>query len=514
MDSPTGATGERWRRWWRWRASGGRAVANLAGQAGPLSRRHWALLLLLLAGGVLRLLVMIGYAPGFWYQGDSATYLGDAVRHQPGTIRPYGYSFFLNLLLDWRSTRLIVGIQHLMGIALALGAYVFLYRRGVSRLVCALAAAPLLLDARTVAIEHYLLAETLFTLLVVFGMVALCWRPTPGWLGTLVAAGAFSWAALTRSIGLAALAVPVLYLILRRVPWRRTLAFVAIVGLSLGGYLVWYDDNHGEYAFNAYGGRFLWSRTMSFVDCEKLDLTAEERPLCPQEPIDARLPPDVYLWTRAPYAIEQGERYNQAYDSFARKAIKAQPGSYAWTIATDLGRIFTPGPYPTRRIACLAGSWSLLDHRGNACQAFMAPWNPAQRSHGPAISEGNHRLMAPLHTYSDLATVPGVAIPLCLLLTIGLACYRPRSSSWRDHLDPLAWTVLAVGMIVGSVATSAVDPRYAVPSLPLAVVGTALAWGRASGQRKIQIGRTGGAEPADISAADQGPGTATKEVVR
>lgn len=486
------AAGERRRRLRGW---GGHQVGNLPGLVRQLTRQHWALLLLLLAGAVLRLLVMIGYAPGFWYHGDSGQYLGYAFRHAPGVTRPYGYSLFLNLLLALHSTRLIIAVQHLMGLALAVGAYVFLHRRGVSRLVCALAAAPLLLDARTIAIEHFLLAETLFAVLIVVGMAALCWRPNPGWLGTLVAAGAFSWAALTRSIGLVALAVPVLYLILRRVPWRRTVAFVAIVGIALGGYLSWYHSHYGEYAFTAYSGRFLWSRTMSFVDCQKLDLTAEERPLCPKEPIDARMPPDVYLWTRSPYPVNKGERYNRAYEDFARKAIRAQPGDYALTVAKDLGLIFVPGPYPTERISCLGKIWSFTASGQRGCQPYFAPDNPGKRRYSDFVGKRDHPLMGPLHGYAGIATVPATLIALCFLLAIGLAFVRPRSSSWREHLDPLAWTGLAVGMIVGSIATSAVDPRYAVPSLPLAVGGAALAWRRFRAVRGSGEGRPAATRP-------------------
>jgi hypothetical protein len=488
------------------RATAAGHLTNMRRIAGHLVRQHWALLLLLLLGAVLRLLVLIGYNPGFWYQGDSGTYLGLAYKHHPDVIRPYGYSFFLSLLLHLNSVRKIIAIQHVLGLALAVLGYAFLQRRGVSRLVSSLAAAPLLLDARTVAVEHFLLAETLFTVLVVVAMVALCWGQTPGWLGTLIAAGAFSWAALTRTIGLVALAVPLLYLILRRVSWRKTLAFVAIVAVALGGYLVWYHSYQGQYTFSAYGGRFLWSRTTSFVDCRKLDLTPVERPLCPSEPLGARLPPDVYLWTKAPYSLQRGEPYNAAYDSFARKAIATQPGDYAITIAKDLWLIFqsgTPLPainpgYPTDRAACLDTTWSFTAPGDKGvCQPYLAPANPRTGRYTGRVGDKLHDpLMAPLHAYGAIATVPTILIALCFLLAIGLAFLRRRSSSWREHLDPLAWTGLAFGMIVGSIATSAVDARYAVPSLPLAVVGAALAWQRFRAAGRTAAGPTSEGRPA------------------
>jgi hypothetical protein len=470
-------------------STGARKIARTTGR---LLRRHWVLALLLALGAVLRVLVLIGYDPGFWYVGDSGTYLGLAYVHQPSVSRPYGYSLFLDLLLGLHSIRAIIVIQHVMGLALAALGYAFLQRRGVSRLVATLAVTPLLFDARTVALEHYLLAETLFTVLIVVGMVALCWRPSPGWVAVLAAAATFGFAAVTRSIGMMALAVPLLYLLLRRVSWPKTVVFASIIGVVLGGYMVWYHGNTGEYAITSYSGRFLWSRTTTFVDCRKLDLTPLERPLCPAEPLGARLYPDVYLWTKAPYGITKGKRYNQAYGSFARKAIMAQPGDYALTVLTDTWQMVRPGPYPAERISCLAANWSFVGPGEQTCQAFMATEDPRTPRHAEALGQHDHPLMTPLHAYSDVATVPGTLIALCFLLAIALACFRPRSSSWREHLDPLTWTGLAFGMIVGSVATSAVDVRYTAPSLPLAVIGAALAW------RRFQAARS--TAPADPAA--------------
>ena len=373
--------------------------------------------------------------------------------------------------------------------------YAFLQRRGVSRLVATLAVTPLLFDARTVAIEHYLLAETLFTTLIVIGMLALTWRQAPGWLGVLVAGGVFSWAAVTRSIGLVALAVPLLYLLLRRVNWRRTGAFVAVVIISLGGYVVWYHSYHDQYSFGTYGSRFLWSRTMTFVDCEQLDLTAQERQLCPDQPLGQRLPPDLYLWGPGSKA-EFAALPDALFGTFARKAILAQPGDYLATVALETWRTVRPGPYPNERVACVASIWDFPTHDDPTCSAYLAPEDPAKRRFAGLARDSDNPLMGPLNRYSTVATVPATLLALCFLLVLALACYRPRSSTWREHLDPLAWSVLAFGMIVASVATSAIDPRYTVPSLPLGLIGAALAWQRFQTVRRAPRPVAGSAHPS------------------
>ncbi|MEV4759476.1 hypothetical protein AB0J86_30890 [Micromonospora sp. NPDC049559] len=487
---------------------------RLAGDARRLLRQHWALVLLLLGGLVLRALVMLAYRPAFWYQGDSQSYLVLAYRMEPGTIRPYGYSLFLDLFLAFHSVALITAVQHLMGLAVAVAAYALLRRRDVSRLISALAVAPLVFDARTVVLEHFLLAETLFTALLTIGMVALAWNRTPGWLGTLVAAGVFSWAAVTRTIGLVALAVPLLYLLLRRVSWRRTGVFVAVVGTVLGGYVFWYHHVHGQYSFGTFGSRFLWARTTSFVNCERAGFTPQERQLCPPHPIEYRWPPDTYLWSWLTPEQKRPE-YDELFARFARKAVLAQPGDYATTVARDTWTLIRPGPYPGEKARCVADMWTFPAAAPQGCQPYLAPADPATKRYAGLVSERDRNpLTGPLHRYSGLATVPGAALAaLCFLLALALACYRPRSSPWREHLDPLAWTGLAFGMIVASIATSAIDPRYGLPSMPLAVVGAALAWrrfrvvrqyGRRDDDRPVPAG-SGGTGPSEPVAAAVGP---------
>lgn len=475
-------------------------VTYLRDNAGRLARAHWPLLTLLGLGLLLRVLVMIGYGPAFWYHGDSQSYVGRAFREQPDIIRPYGYSALLEAMLPFGSTRLMVAVQHLAGLALAAVAYVFLQRRGLSRLVALAATVPLVLDARTVALEHYLLAETLFTVLVTVGLLLLAWRDTaPGWLACTVAASLFGWAAVTRSIGLVVLAVPLLYLLLRRVRWVRVTAFAAVVGVILGGYLVWYHSFHGQYSFGTYGGRFLWARTSTFVDCDQLKLTDAERGLCPTEPLDKRRPADRYLWGAAPSAnhSHKDRKYDEMFGTFARKAILGQPDDFLEMVGTETGRIMRPTPDPKdERTVCLTEVWYFpVTENVDKCRPHMAPADPEARQYTGLATTHRSPLMEPLHAYSTVATVPATVIGLAFLLVVALALVRPRASSLREHLDPLMFAGIGLGMILVSVGTSVVDPRYSTPSLPLAMIGAALAWQRFRSARAAPT-RSGGAAAA------------------
>ena len=77
----------------------------------------------LAVGAVLRLLTMVAYPGALWFSGDSYVYVGAALRPQPDLSKTTGYSFFLRALLPFHSFTLVTGLQHLMGLAIAVMVY-------------------------------------------------------------------------------------------------------------------------------------------------------------------------------------------------------------------------------------------------------------------------------------------------------------------------------------------------------------------------------------------------------
>src|ERR1700691_3644185 len=137
----------------------------------------WALA----AGALLRLLAILGYPGALWFYGDSFVYLGASLRPQPNLSKATGYSFFLRALLPFHSLTLVVTIQHLMGLAVAVMIYVLLRRNGVSKTWSAVATLPQLLDGYIIEDEHLIMAESLFTFMLMIAMTMLLWRPRPAW---------------------------------------------------------------------------------------------------------------------------------------------------------------------------------------------------------------------------------------------------------------------------------------------------------------------------------------------
>ncbi|MEH1128905.1 hypothetical protein V6V89_31170, partial [Micromonospora sp. CPCC 206061] len=157
------------------------------------------------------MLTTLAYSPGLWFTGDSSVYLGAAYTLVPNAARPMGYSWFLWLLLPFHSVRLVVVVQHLIGLAVAATLYAFMVRRGVRRWIATAAVAVFLLDARTALLEQFLLAEALFTALLVGGMLALCWSRRPGVVACGGAGLLLAAATTTRTVGLPLIGIAVLY---------------------------------------------------------------------------------------------------------------------------------------------------------------------------------------------------------------------------------------------------------------------------------------------------------------
>ena len=182
----------------------------------------------LAAGAGLRLIAMLGYPGALWFAGDSYVYLGAALRPQPNLSKTTGYSVFLHALEPFHSLTLVAGLQHLMGLAVAVMIYLLLRRNGVSQRWATAATLPVLLDGFVIEDEHMVMAEALFTFLVFVSMLLILWQTRIPWPVALLAGLLAGCAVDVRSEGLPVLLMfPVVLLIrgLRRDgTWRWGMA--------------------------------------------------------------------------------------------------------------------------------------------------------------------------------------------------------------------------------------------------------------------------------------------------
>ena len=105
--------------------------------------------------------------------------MNEAAHFTLGVIRPSGYSFFLLAVEPFRSLLLVTILQHLMGVAVAVIVYGLLRYHGLPGWGATLAAAPTLFDTRQIALESYILPDTLYCLVIVAAVALLLTRRTP-----------------------------------------------------------------------------------------------------------------------------------------------------------------------------------------------------------------------------------------------------------------------------------------------------------------------------------------------
>jgi hypothetical protein len=453
----------------------------------------------LAAGAILRLIAMVGYPGALWFAGDSYVYLGAALRLQPNLSKTTGYSLFLHALEPFRSLTLVAGLQHLMGLAVAVMIYL-----------------PVLLDGFVIEDEHMVMAEALFTFLVMLSMLLILWRSRVAWPVALLAGLLAGYAVDVRSEGLPVLVMfPVVLLVrgLRRDgawAWRNWRAWLAAAVMAVGcavpvaGYAAWFGSWWGSYTLSNAEGFYLWGRVSSFADCSVIKPPASERAICPPGTPSSRTPPGDYIW-HAPevHHMADGGPVTAANDAllrdFAIRAVEAQPLGYLHAV---LGGLALSVEWPRHPYPDPGTTYLYYFH--------LTPWKiPADHSwvkggtaYADAVQYGHatpSRVVRPvaivIDGYERVFYTYGPLFGLILLTGLGgvVRLHRPggglrgsrlarvlRLARWpRLAWSPRAGSMLpwatAVVLLVFPIAVADFDYRYLLPVLPFACLAAGLA---------------------------------------
>ncbi|HEY7484500.1 MAG TPA: hypothetical protein VH912_08550 [Streptosporangiaceae bacterium] len=445
--------------------------------------RHRLFAAIFAVGVLLRIDTMVGYRPAMWFN-DSFDYLHVAMSPYPHPIRPDGYAFYLLLLRPFHSFALVVGLQHLMGVVMAAMIYALLrVRFGLPKWGASLAAAPVLLDAYEIQLEHLVLSDVPFTFMVIAVVAALMWFVTPYWNGWKVGAAigfVLGLASLTRSVGLPVLLAVVVFMIARRVRWRVIAATVALCVLPMAAYSVWFHAYYGKFSMTESSGVFLYARVYKFADCNKIKPPTEEIPLCVQP--DHKLPfSQDGIWNRrSPLHRVPAPRFtemqNRLAGDFSKRAIKAQPGDYLTIVAGDFFRVFnwnrtvfpdrdTYEQYEFRTHSAALPDWRMSSDK-------TADQEAAAYERGRASTQITEPFAGIIRTYQDVVYLRGSL--LAGILLIGLAGMIPL---WRRFGGAalLPW-ITSIGLLLAPAATAEFDYRYILPATPLACMAAALAF--------------------------------------
>ncbi|WP_175596163.1 hypothetical protein [Thermomonospora catenispora] len=475
----------------------------LPARVSALIRRHPAFSVLIAVAALVRLTAMAAYRPALFFN-DSFDYLHAALNPYPHPLRPSGYSLLLLALRPLHSFTAVAAVQHLMGLATGVLIYALLRRRfGLPGWGATLAAAPVLLDAYQVQLEHLVLSDASFIFWVTAAVTLLLWNerptvPAAAGAGLLVA---LAW--LTRSVGMPVLLGICVFMVLQRVGWRAIAATLTACALPVVCYMGWYSQVHGPFAMTESSGVFLFARAYKFADCRKIpNLTVDEQQLCVLP--DHKLPNSQDgIWDRrSPLKrvvdLRFGPRQNAIAGSFSRKAIMAQPGDYAAVVAGDFFRAFrwerevfpdlkTYRLYEFEETVQPLPVWSMDAHSTAADVADAYEQGRAQ----PRVVEPFGKI---IRTYQDHVYLRGTMVGALLLA--GLAGMIPL---WRRFGGAafLPWT-LATGLLLAPAATAEFDYRYVLPAVPLASLAAGMAFagplGRALTRRRERRGTTAAAE--------------------
>jgi hypothetical protein len=498
--------------------------ARWAAVRGILSA-HRLIAIAVVVGAIPRLGAILGYRPAMWFT-DSFEYLAVARRWEPYRIRPNGYPLMLRLLEPFHSFALVTLVQHAMGLAIAVLIYALLRHWGLPAWLATLGALPQLFDGNQVELEHFILSDTLFTLLLVGGVVLLCWRAKP----TTIEAGAagllLATATLTRTVGLPLVALGLVWLLARRVGWRAVLAFAVLAAVPLLGYASWFRADNGQFALTTSDGVFLYSRVAIFADCKKIDPPERLAMICQGSDPDTR--GDVssnFLWHPSPLDKVPGankvvtpEDYftavrNTPASEFARATILAQPFDYLRVGTHDIVRTFQWAREPFPNFT----AWSQYPFGGNIhevpSRVFVRGADARQDStayeHGAADTRRVQPFADWMAWYQKLTAVRG---PFLLVIFLAGAAGVVLAIVWRRTVKvgpplTLFWLVTAA-LIVVPPFTAQYDLRYVIPAVPMgAVAVVCTAWIVLDRLRALPEGDG----TASMAPSDQPPETPTDD---
>ncbi|MDX6324847.1 MAG: hypothetical protein QOK15_1201 [Nocardioidaceae bacterium] len=476
-----------------------------------LLRRHRWIATALALGVVVRVLVEVTFLPAFIYS-DGPTYLALASSLSPSPDRTIGYSLLLHVLaLATNAVWLVAVVQHLLGLATAVLVYALLRRWGVSGKVAALATVPVLFDEMELVLEHSIMSDVLFDLLLVLGVAVLAWRRPPPFLHVAAGGVLLAAAVLVRVVGEPVVLAALVFVLAVATTLRGRLLRCAVLVLTFGaplvGYAAWYHSEVGAWALSEAGGRALYMRTTAFVDCSVIDVPGYQRTLCPREPVGQRRDPTYYGWhdDRTVHAMvpPPGVTLDGALRDFAVTAIRTQPLDYAKVVARDFLMNFFPVRLNLFEYDTVY-KWSFyhyVDYR-------PTDWTgPAYATYGGEQPSSLHPVADAFKLYGWVVYLSGTLLLALLVLAI-VGLVRPRHGAPPTRPLLFLTTALGVGLMLAPALTAEFTWRYQLPALVFLPMGAALAWTRLATPRP-SLAEVAGQEVAGQERAGQEGRTAT-----
>jgi hypothetical protein len=440
-------------------------------------------------GAAVRAVVAVAFSPGLVYS-DGPIYLGFLRSFVPYQDRPDGYSlavlYPLSLVSEGRVILAATVVQHLFGLATATLLYVMLRRWGVERRPATLATLPVLFDSLQLILEQSVFSDTFFVLLVMLVVALLGWRRQLSNASALGAGLLLGTAVTVRLVAEPLFVTTVAFCLLAGRGWRgRLLPAVALLAgfaLPVGAYATYYHAEHGAYALAQFGGKSLWLRSTSFVDCSTISVPRYDRVLCPRQPLGARLDPTYYGWhdphTEPRLRPPRGITKDAAEGTFGAAALRSQPFDYACVALRDFALNFD-----VVRIDRFGYDTAYKWHFSH----YVSGWAETGQQLRAYWRYGGQQMVARqpfadfLAGYSWVVYLPGPVLLACLVVGLLGGLGRGRRDLWT-RLMCLLLSLSGTALLLVPAFTAEFIWRYQLPALVLLPAGAALAW---SGLRRV-----------------------------
>jgi hypothetical protein len=458
--------------------------SGLRARAGQTWSGHRLFVIVLIPAFLLRLDAELGYRWQAWFN-DSFQYVQNTVKFNLDPTRVSGYSLWLKLFQVFHTYAIITILQHLMALAIAVMIYALArHRFGAPAWLATLATVPVLYDGFEIQLEHLILSDIPFLFVLVLAVTLLLWDPVPSMRRCVFVGLLLGMGEVLRSVGLPLLAVFAVYMIIRRISWKRVAAAIVVCLLPVFAYAGAFEIQHGQFAMTESTGVFLYSRVMTFAECNKMGkVPTSELWLCNTVPPAERPIAQAYIWTSTQHtpldrmpSSKFAPATNQLAEKFAIQAIEAQPLSYAKAVFDDTWRVFgwkrTVFPQAATYNEYLFGKRSVAVPAWD--QGKLGPYDSYASAyvHGNALTQ----VVAPFSTiirdYQRYVWLPGSVYGLILLAGLG-----GMVLAWRrlggEALLP--WTI-SLALVVIPAATAEFDYRYVLVAVPFACLAAVLAF--------------------------------------
>jgi hypothetical protein len=428
---------------------------------------------------------MVGYSPANVSHPDTASYV-DAAAHSlfSDPFRPAGYALFLRALHDVsRDLSFTIVVQHVIGLATAVLAYVISRQLGARRWVALIPAAAVMLSGDQLYFEYSLLSDGIFLVLVLLACTLALSVPRLGhsaawqFFLALAAAAVTALSTTVRTVGVALIPVLILWLLRygggarRHRIWLATAAAIVSLAVVLG-YAAAQQQATGVFGLSRFGAWPLYARVAPIADCHRFKPPPHTSVLCESTPLPQRLGPDYYLWN--PYSpAERFLGFPPAHaavvGAFARSTILHEPLTYLGLVVRDLARYIDPS-WVTRQQWGADWREMALNQPWAAPDAWGVPF--VVRYYRDVHLHVSQRLMDVLEAWRSVFRIHGALIALsALLLGVGLLLSTDR----RTSRGMVLLGGFAVMLFVVPTATMSYEARYGVPGALLLLIAGARA---------------------------------------